>query len=293
MIGALELVLVRHGQTEANRKDLMQGHCDYPLTIQGTCDCKLTGIALAQVPWARVVCSDLPRAVKTCCYILEQKDMSYEEALTALGATHKDPLPLEEVEKLPSNQSSSIYLTKDARELYKGIREGLPKDMDIDEVRAVVAQRTGQDIKTIVDNAENQAHLYERQKKMLLDIVQALSHTNTAEAAAINTTETDNTNNLQQHVGNVLCVAHGGFIKQFLYLMCKMSLPTIEKIKNCSITTVHVEWDDNYNIICTHSIDRISLVHHLPLRRTEDDVTDVEAAVTKATAAQNAYHYLL
>lgn len=56
------LCLIRHGETEANRDGIRQGHCDYPLTENGVQDAEKTGNALSHVNWTKIYASDLNRA---------------------------------------------------------------------------------------------------------------------------------------------------------------------------------------------------------------------------------------
>jgi 2,3-bisphosphoglycerate-dependent phosphoglycerate mutase len=57
-----QLCLIRHGETEANRDGITQGHCDYPLTENGVQGAEKTGIALRHVNWTHIYTSDLTRA---------------------------------------------------------------------------------------------------------------------------------------------------------------------------------------------------------------------------------------
>ena len=43
MSRVVEVYLVRHGETTANRDDILQGHCDYDLTENGVEAAKRTG----------------------------------------------------------------------------------------------------------------------------------------------------------------------------------------------------------------------------------------------------------
>ena len=43
MSRVVEVYLCRHGETTANRDDILQGHCDYELTENGTEAAKRTG----------------------------------------------------------------------------------------------------------------------------------------------------------------------------------------------------------------------------------------------------------
>lgn len=67
----LHLYLVRHGQTEFNRYNRLQGWCDSPLTEQGIADARRAGERLSAVPFAAAYCSDTTRARVTLRTILD------------------------------------------------------------------------------------------------------------------------------------------------------------------------------------------------------------------------------
>ncbi|MFD1430459.1 histidine phosphatase family protein [Lacticaseibacillus mingshuiensis] len=62
--------LVRHGETQMNRKQHMQGVTDAPLTEKGVAQADALGAALAKVPFAQAYSSDRKRAVATAQHIL-------------------------------------------------------------------------------------------------------------------------------------------------------------------------------------------------------------------------------
>ncbi len=67
----MELILVRHGQTEWNKLHRTQGQQDSPLTVKGTLQADLTGKALSSYHIDRFYCSDAGRAVQTAGRILK------------------------------------------------------------------------------------------------------------------------------------------------------------------------------------------------------------------------------
>ncbi|MDH5508959.1 MAG: histidine phosphatase family protein [Nitrospinota bacterium] len=66
------LLLVRHGQTEANEKGTIQGQGDSPLTRKGRLSSVVKADKLAAFPISAVYCSDLPRARATLAIIQER-----------------------------------------------------------------------------------------------------------------------------------------------------------------------------------------------------------------------------
>lgn len=68
----LNLYLVRHGQTQWNIADRMQGSCNSPLTENGVLGAKITGKYLKDTPFIAAYSSPLPRAIDTRDYILAE-----------------------------------------------------------------------------------------------------------------------------------------------------------------------------------------------------------------------------
>ena len=71
------LTIVRHGQSEANKKRIIQGWThDTTLTDLGVKQAKAAGQALKDVKFHQAYSSDLKRANKTCQIILEENQQS-------------------------------------------------------------------------------------------------------------------------------------------------------------------------------------------------------------------------
>jgi len=119
----LLLTLVRHGETEANKAGILQGHCDYPLTPLGVDQAKLCGAVLAGVCFAKAFSSDLKRAYVTACLISDSTGGS-----------------------LPSSQIEQEALVK---EKAFGILERLPRGTDPVEALHIVAERDGLSVEEV------------------------------------------------------------------------------------------------------------------------------------------------
>jgi broad specificity phosphatase PhoE len=61
--------LIRHAETLWNQESRIQGHRDSPLTDRGKKDADGWGRQLSRIPWDRILCSDLGRAVETAAII--------------------------------------------------------------------------------------------------------------------------------------------------------------------------------------------------------------------------------
>ena len=59
------VVLVRHGQSQGNLKDLFLGHTDLPLTPLGLSQAALASVYLDRYKFDAIVSSDLTRAMQT------------------------------------------------------------------------------------------------------------------------------------------------------------------------------------------------------------------------------------
>ncbi|KAH7921059.1 phosphoglycerate mutase-like protein [Leucogyrophana mollusca] len=65
--------IVRHGETDWNRRRIIQGHIDTELNASGLAQAALAAEALKDVPFVQAFTSDLQRASKTAEIILERQ----------------------------------------------------------------------------------------------------------------------------------------------------------------------------------------------------------------------------
>lgn len=68
---SLELIIVRHGQSEGNRDRMFTGHGPSPLTARGREEARAVARRIAEKPVDALFSSDLPRAVQTAEPIAE------------------------------------------------------------------------------------------------------------------------------------------------------------------------------------------------------------------------------
>lgn len=72
----LNLYLIRHGQTEWNIKDQMQGSQNSPLTQEGILGAKITGKHLKNIPFIQAYSSTQQRAKETRDYIINENEIT-------------------------------------------------------------------------------------------------------------------------------------------------------------------------------------------------------------------------
>jgi broad specificity phosphatase PhoE len=123
-------------------------------------------------------------------------------------------------------------------------REQLKSGTSVEEARLIVAQNLGISPNEVIDNAETAEEISSRQHEFLQLIYRDVISSNTQ-----NTFEID-------HSPQILVVSHGGFIKRFLNFFCGIKL---EKIKNCSVSTVEVTFSNDGSFQCRASEDRVNL----------------------------------
>lgn len=71
----LTFYITRHGNTEHNKKSLIMGHIDSPLTKKGLNDAKSTGKKLKNITFDQVYSSDLGRAFISAHIIIETNNV--------------------------------------------------------------------------------------------------------------------------------------------------------------------------------------------------------------------------
>jgi broad specificity phosphatase PhoE len=268
----VDLYFVRHGETEANRDNVLQGHCDFPLTDRGVKQCGEVGEALQSMNWAKVFSSDLPRTLRTS-QILLSKSKNY-------------------------NPKGKEKLREDVRlrEVNFGVKEMLPRDTTFEAAVEIVAKREGIRREDVVDNTETSAELKIRQHRFLTETLypelkSICSKADSSKTAAPTDVESKLDGILGRESSNpkILCVSHGGFIRRFLSNYCDLDYvlspendnypgasilssvfgirsQKLIRLSNCSISVVTVEWaegapEDGY--VCTASADNVNIISHL------------------------------
>ena len=73
----MELYVVRHGQTEYNRKNLFQGHTDIPLNNVGIEQSKKLASKFRNIELDIILTSPLKRAIQTAEYISNVINLKY------------------------------------------------------------------------------------------------------------------------------------------------------------------------------------------------------------------------
>lgn len=152
-----------------------------------------------------VFSSDLFRAHNTARIVLSQTD----------------PAVSYDIERI--NQSKLL------REINFGVREGLSRALNKQQAREEVARRLNINVADVVDTSECNKTVNKRQAEFL-------SHLQQHCAELCLGTDSDDASNAK-----VLCVSHGGFIKEFLKTYCP-TVVTPAKIGNCSVSIINIEW---------------------------------------------------
>ena len=145
------------------------------------------------------------------------------------------------------SKNKNLEQTPLIREKNFGVKENLPKDINISEATKIVAQKLGIDESEVIDTAESPAQIFLRQKKFLSILSESLRF-------EIESGLNLNENKFTEH--NILCVTHGHFIQCFLnnlqnkfdfYNLGELKSQKIEKVpkfENCSVSLFHLKWRD-------------------------------------------------
>lgn len=131
------------------------------------------------------------------------------------------------------------------RELSFGVREGLSRSLSVEEAKAEVARRRNVPVCQIHDKAESLSSVLQRQVEFLIRLKYSSYE-------AMRTSQRDETQPFK-----VLCVAHGGFIGQFLQNFCPTMVQEKPKIGNCSLSVITIQWPVGDNVIGADDADRI------------------------------------
>jgi broad specificity phosphatase PhoE len=72
---SIVVCLVRHGQTDLNKKYVMQGHTDQPMNTKGRTQIQRLATKLQTVPFSAYYSSDLQRAIESAHILTQSKPM--------------------------------------------------------------------------------------------------------------------------------------------------------------------------------------------------------------------------
>lgn len=81
MAHTVTVYMVRHGETDANIKDIIQGESDVPLNANGIRQAECVGKRLKDFPFDAIYSSDLSRAAVTARSIADGREIIYTEEL--------------------------------------------------------------------------------------------------------------------------------------------------------------------------------------------------------------------
>lgn len=213
---AVTFYFTRHGETQFNVENRVQGWCDSPLTEKGVRDARLLGRSLADRDFAAAYASDASRARDTLTLALEART----EARTCEGQALA-PVPVCEDARL--------------REWCFGALEGEPSEA----MRQCLRDLFGADLPR------------EAQNRRLDEIADYLSDTDPTQRAEDFATITARIEGFLHECGrsveeagggNVLVVSHALLIRALVFLYVRDGVAFPSKIENASIT--EVMWDD-------------------------------------------------
>ncbi|MDO5028466.1 MAG: histidine phosphatase family protein [Bacillota bacterium] len=101
----MHIYLTRHGQTQWNLINKIQGHLDSPLTDQGIADAKNLGLRLKDIKFDIAYSSDQKRAIDTAEIILDSRaPLKTTKALREIGVGQWEGMFYEDIQRLyPEN----------------------------------------------------------------------------------------------------------------------------------------------------------------------------------------------
>ncbi|MCI8305136.1 MAG: histidine phosphatase family protein [Enterorhabdus sp.] len=213
---AVTFYFTRHGETQFNVENRVQGWCDSPLTEKGVRDARLLGRGLADRDFAAAYASDASRARDTLALALEAR----AEARACEGRAIA-PVPVREDARLREwcfgalEGEPSEAMRQCLRDLFG---EDLPREAQNRRLNEIADYLNATDP---MERAENFAAIAARIEAFLHECGRAVE-----EAGG----------------GNVLVVSHALLIRALVFLYVRDGVPFPSKIENASIT--EVVWDD-------------------------------------------------
>jgi broad specificity phosphatase PhoE len=106
---------MRHGETEANRLSIVQGHNSTPLAESGVQQARTAAQAIAHTPFSHIYCSDLVRTRQTVAPLVALRgrdDVIYDARLREKGAGVAEGMKLAALHQLQKDSGQSVRLYK-------------------------------------------------------------------------------------------------------------------------------------------------------------------------------------
>ena len=212
-----KLILLRHGQSEWNKKNLCTGWINSPLSPEGTAEALKLKLQLAQEKIDIVFVSSLIRAQQT--------------ALLSLSDTDKTPILISQNNnnpswsKLPSNNTQwhdSIPMIEDSRlnERYYGDLQGMNKTTAIDKYGADQVKIWRRSFDTPPPNGESLAMTSKRTIPALKELIIP---------------------QLEQQK-NVLVVAHGNSLRSIIMHIENTAAKDIDKLEIATAIPIYYQY---------------------------------------------------
>lgn len=136
----LQLYFVRHGETEWNRENRLQGRLDSPLTERGKLQAKLLAERLASETFTAVISSTSGRAVQTAELLIAGRDVPYftDERLMEIDLGDWQGKTMSEIKESDLSRYDCYYhtpqlFTNDQGEVFDDVKkrvEGVLNDLE-------------------------------------------------------------------------------------------------------------------------------------------------------------------
>jgi broad specificity phosphatase PhoE len=180
----LEVWIVRHGETEANRAGIIQGQSESPLSELGTAQASLMADRLSAIEWWRIRCSDLGRCMQTARLLLTSPaaasdtigaeaaaEQHTDGASSSAVGSSSDDTSTDSSGSITSASSTAgamgaasgaaeavmhvgryrVELDPRVREMSAGVYEGLPRGTSYQEAVRAKAHQAGLTVQAFVD----------------------------------------------------------------------------------------------------------------------------------------------
>lgn len=236
----LRLHLIRHGETDANVRNVVLGRGDSPLTDNGL---KLAQMA-SESPYIngrmindddnnnddqssryyywRTYCSDLHRAHRTARIVLNLEDIHGTEIIEQLATDDNNG------DNNSNRRSINLIVEPRLRELAKGAREGYPKSLSYDEAVARRIQEaddgSSSDNNIEIPLLESIDDAWARAKDWIDSLVKDASIEYDAEDKS-SCNDANNNDGKTEKVYNLFALSHSALIRTMIHKMVGSQLP--------------------------------------------------------------------